>query len=187
MNVLRDSPEAQRYRLLECFWESQIASKAWLINALKSLDLKIKGDVYIFGGWYGILASLIKDELSCQNVYSVDIDETCEVVGRKLDNRIKFITANMENFTFPSSNVGLIINTSTEHVTQHTFDKWLSNVPLEVPIVLQGNDFFSCSEHVRCAKSLEQFSIKNPLESIKYKGELDCKQFTRFMIIGYKK
>lgn len=186
MNAIRNSSGKQQDRLLESFWESQLSSKGWLVNVLKTLDLKNKGDVYIFGGWYGILASLIKDEFTYQNVYSIDIDESCKEIGSTLDNRIKFVTGDMGDFIFTSNNIGLVINTSTEHITQYTFDKWISNIPNNVPIVLQGNDFFGCAEHVRCVSSLEQFVMKNKLETILYKGTLDCKQFTRFMVIGYK-
>jgi hypothetical protein len=186
MNVLRSKTGAEQERVLECFWDSQISSKAWLINVFKSLNIKVSGSVYIFGGWYGILASLIKDELHFSKVFSVDIDPTCEKIGTELDCSIKFLTYNMSDFVFDTDKIGLVINTSTEHISQATFDSWLSKIPDNVPIILQGNDFFSCKEHVRCTESLEMFVRKNYLHKIVYKGVLDCKQFNRFMIIGYK-
>jgi hypothetical protein len=55
-----------------------------------------------------------------------------------------------------------------------------------VPIILQGNNFFSCPEHIRCSTNLDDFNKKNPLEKVIYTGELNCVQFTRYMTIGYK-
>jgi hypothetical protein len=187
MNVIRRNSGETQHRLLENFWASQLRSKAWLINVLKSLKLPENGEVYIFGGWYGILASLLKDNFLYKNIYSIDVDRECEKIGLLLDNRINFITTDMKHFVFnESSNPKLIINTSTEHVSQDTFDTWLKNMPKDVPIILQGNDYFECKEHIRCTNSLEEFLIKGSLDKILYMGTLDCAQFNRFMVIGYK-
>ena len=187
MNVIRDTSGTDQYRLLENFWASQLRSKAWLINTIKMLDLPQDGNVYIFGGWYGVLASLIKDNFDYDAVYSIDIDAECEITGKLLDNRIKFVVSDMTNITKEEIiNTSLIINTSTEHISQNTFDTWLNNMPDNVPIILQGNNYFSCEEHVRCSIDLEDFKKMNFLDVIHYEGELDCTQFTRYMIIGNK-
>lgn len=192
MNAIRETSGQDQYRLLENFWESQLRSKAWLINTLKSLDLTDDGDVYIFGGWYGILASLIKDEFSYDNIYSVDVDEVCKYFSEinNLDNRINFITCDMKDYEYKDTKIGLIINTSTEHVTQETFDSWMNNISYNVPIILQGNNFYDCDEHIRCADTLEDFKQINSLKKYIYTGELTCYgpngPFTRFMSIGYK-
>lgn len=187
MDIIRETSGPEQYRLLENFWASQIRSKAWLINTLKSLRLLDEGDVYIFGGWYGILGSLIKDSFLYKNVYSIDIDSTCEHIGKKLDNRITFITSDMANFSFDNNtNIGLIVNTSTEHVSQQIFDTWLQQMPENVPIILQGNNYFECKEHVRCTTNLSEFIEYNKLQNILFSGELNCEQFTRFMEIGRK-
>jgi hypothetical protein len=184
MNVIRETTGVEQYRLLENFWASQLRSKAWLINTLKTTEFSRIGNVYVFGGWYGILASLIKDNFPYTNVYSVDIDPVCETVGRKLDNRISYITNDMASYNV--KNASLIINTSTEHITQETFGGWLQNMPNDTLIVLQGNNYFSCDEHIRCYSTQEEFNIHNKLHEIIYTNKLDCIQFTRFMTIGYK-
>lgn len=187
MNTIRETSGTEQYRLLENFWASQLRSKAWIINTLKQLKLLDKQDVYIFGGWYGVLASLIKDNFVCGNVYSIDIDPNCESIGRKLDDRIIFITSDMANFSFDNNiNIGLIINTNTEHVSQEIFDTWLQHIPANVPIILQGNNYFECEEHVRCTNNIKEFVEINNLDKIIFSGELDCEEFTRVMTIGYK-
>jgi hypothetical protein len=191
MNVVREeihSPE--QFRVLENFWASQLNSKMWLIEHINEHCLLFPGShIYIFGGWYGILAQLLIQAIPGVKVTSIDIDPTCAIFGERLklpDDNIEFITADMQHFTEYSPNTRLIINTSTEHVTQETFDSWLFNVPQNVNIVLQGNNFFACKEHVRCTKTLNDFIRMHDLTKIKFTGELDCIQFTRFMMIGNK-
>lgn len=184
MNVIRQTNGNQRDRILESFWISQVYSKAWLVNILKELNIPIEKNVYIFGGWYGVLGSLIKDTFDC-NIFSIDIDPWCQSIGGKMDDRINFITSDMSKFT-DIENVDLIINTSTEHISQETFNTWLSNMPSNVPIVLQGNDYFECTEHVRSSKDLQDFIDQNKLGNTVFSGEINCGNFNRYMLIGYK-
>lgn len=191
MNVVREeihSPE--QFRVLENFWASQLNSKMWLIEHINEQCLLFPGShIYIFGGWYGILAQLLIQAIPGVKVTSIDIDPKCAIFGKRLklpDDDIEFITADMQHFTEYTPNTRLIINTSTEHVTQETFDSWLFNVPQNVNVVLQGNDFFACEEHVRCCETIEDFIKINNLNNIKFAGKLDCIQFTRFMMIGNK-
>lgn len=191
MNVVREeihSPE--QFRVLENFWASQLNSKMWLIEHINEQCLLFPGShIYIFGGWYGILAQLLIQAIPGVKVTSIDIDPKCAIFGERLklpDDDIEFITADMQHFTEYTPNTRLIINTSTEHVSQETFDSWLFNVPQDINVVLQGNNFFACEEHVRCTKTLNDFIRMHDLTKIKFTGELDCIQFTRFMMIGNK-
>lgn len=189
MNVIREEKESNKYRLLENFWESQINSKVWLINTVKRIFPDIKRNAYVFGGWYGILSQFIVDNLDVETVYSIDKDNYCEIIGPKLsgnEKRIVFLTSEMEHFN-DYVDVELIINTSTEHLNQITYDTWFDNLPKNVPIIVQGNNFFSCKEHVRCYETLEEFNDNNRLKDIIFTDVLDCIQFKRFMTIGYKR
>jgi len=210
MNALRHHTGETQYRILENFWESQIKSKAWIITMLKELNITSGGDAYVFGGWYGVMASMLADNCGFRKVYSIDADCSCKIFGEELDQqetslKIEFVTSAMEDFTFDNytnteksyglhyglhkvfvySSPRLIINTSVEHIATDVFNRWLSNVPDDVPIVLQGNNL-DIPEHVRIATSLEDFKKQNPLQKILWEGELDCETFTRYMIIGYK-
>ena len=191
MNVVREeinSPE--QFRILENFWASQINSKMWLIEKINEHCLLFPGShIYVFGGWYGILAQLLIQAIPDVQVTSIDIDDRCKVFGERLklpDDNITFVSANMQDFTEYDEHTALVINTSTEHVIQDTFDSWLRHVPEHTNIVLQGNNFFACGEHVRCAASLGEFNRINNLPKIIFEGELDCTQFIRYMTIGYK-
>ncbi len=191
MNVIREeinSPE--QFRVLENFWASQLKSKMWLIEKVNEHCWVFPGAViYIFGGWYGILAQLLVEAIPGIRVISIDKDAKCAEFGNRLklpDDDIEFITADMQHFHEYSPDVGLVVNTSTEHITQETFDKWIKHVPDNINIVLQGNNFFSCTEHVRCTATIDEFQQINKMTRVKFTGYLDCTQFTRFMMIGNK-
>jgi hypothetical protein len=191
MNVIRLQTGKTQYRILENFWESQIKSKEWMIRELKNI---VKNQhletTYIFGGWFGMLGSLLFCNLNCGKIYSIDLDEECSIIGNLLNPKNIFITDDMKKFTY-YENPSLIINTSTEHVTQNVYDEWYKNVPQQSLLVLQGNSFFESEEHVRCCDSIEKFKEMNPLSEYLYSGELLCpgpnQYYKRFMTIGYKK
>ena len=86
MNIVREeihSPE--QFRVLENFWESQLHSKMWLIEKINEHCLLFPGShIYIFGGWYGILAQLIVQSIPGVKVTSIDIDPKCVVFCERL-------------------------------------------------------------------------------------------------------
>jgi len=194
MNVVREAPDSERFRVLENFWASQINSKMLLIKTVQQhCTISKNSNIYIFGGWYGILAQLLFDVFPNTNIFSIDKDYVCEEYGKKLildTDNIHFITDDMTNQIVYNKNTSLIINTSTEHISQNTFNKWYSYIPPEISIVLQGNNYFECEEHIRCAVSLEDFKKLNKLNNYMYEGELTCPKlhgtFLRFMTIGKK-
>jgi hypothetical protein len=182
------------HRVFDCFYESQLVSKMAIVDLIKNHEPNLVGSVHIIGGWYGVLGSLLLSEFpKIQTVYSWDVDPKCKVIGRYLEpsSKIRFITCDMKNipskeyFILPEF-PRLIINTSTEHVTQDIFDKWISCVPDNIPVILQGNDYFECDEHVRCSNNLEQFKKQNPLNIILDESTFRSDNFNRFMTFGYK-
>lgn len=186
MNVVRKYKGEEQYRILESFWESQLTSKQWIIDTLTNKNIVVYDSVYIFGGWFGVLGGMLLDNFDhITKVYSIDINPNVKIIGEELNPDVTFITSDMQDFTFEKV-PSLIINTSTEHIPQEVFYLWLQKLPAFTPIVLQGNNYFSCDEHVRCTEDLEEFKKINFLDFISYEGELDCKQFKRFMTIGYK-
>lgn len=191
MNVIRHCQAEMRYRLLESFWDSQLRSKSWLVNNIKKHIPELAGKVYIMGGWYGILSQLIVDNFRT-SVYNIDIDDKCIKYGELFSNgdyRIRFLTRDMATFD-DYNDPQLIINTSTEHVTQEVYDSWFDKLPIQVPIIIQGNDFYDCYDHVRCFNTLDEFNKNNRLKDIIYTDKIECmgpeKPFHRFMTIGYK-
>lgn len=209
MTVIRNTKNSKlRYDLLEAFWGSQIKSKGWMIEEIKNVykanpELEKAGVACVFGGWHGLAAMYIIDNLpNIKKVYSIDKDEKCADQGSMLTNydpRIIFLTQDMTeideffyyNFktTYKDREIqeitALIVNTSTEHITQEDFNTWISNIPEETLVCLQGNNFSDLDEHIRTAGDIDSFLEKNKMDKVLYSGELDCVQFTRFMEIGY--
>jgi hypothetical protein len=184
MDTIRNHSGTIQYRILESFWASQIRSKTWLIKTALENNI-LNGPIYIFGGWYGVLGGMIADYTIDEKIYSIDVDESTEAIGTQLNPDINFIIQDMKNFEF-NEIPRLIINTSTEHISQETYDIWFSKLPTMIPIILQGNNFFSCNEHIRCSQDLKQFKKDNYLDSFIFEGTLDCNEFNRYMTIGFK-
>ena len=190
MDAIRNSKD--RDRVLESFWKGQIQSKVWLIEQLRLLpkDINSAYKVAIYGGWNGVLANLFfNSSMGMRHITSIDIDPDCEEVASTVNKKhemrgtFRAVTADMCDYTVEDAD--LVVNTSCEHITQEQYDRWLSNQPKNALIVLQSNDFFSCEEHIRCAKSLDDFEKTTNIKTI-YKGELKTHKYTRFMIIGKK-
>ena len=187
--ILRENPELLP-RFSECFWESQLKSKAVLVGEVFPKELK-SPRVYIFGGWYGILAQLINEEHLTESIYTIDIDPDCERIISKYiadPNGIQAITSDMADFKyvhFPD----VVINTSTEHVTQEVFNQWWSNIPQGSFYILQGNNL-SIPEHIRTARDISHFVEINHCRKNEYQNITECPgpdgPFERYTVAGYK-
>jgi hypothetical protein len=208
MNLIRKTDDDKlRYDYLEAFWESQVVSKQWMISEFKRVSVEYLEDchpewiakpmlpesfAYVFGGWHGLAAMFLVDNIpELSVVYSIDKNPINELLGKNLSNhdrKIAFQTYDMEDFparAFSPINTALVVNTSTEHITQEQYNAWIAKVPPRTWVILQGNNFNALQDHVRTANSLEEFKAMNPLDQVWYSGEIDCKQFTRYMVIGY--
>jgi len=187
MDAIRDSKD--RYRTLESFWKGQLNSKLWLINELKRYAPSIPNSVSIYGGWNGVLSSLLfNSDIKVSNIISIDVDQSCQATAstickrQEIDGRFRAITADMCDTVFDTD---IVINTSCEHITQEQYNQWLNKVDQKSIIVLQSNNYFDLDEHIRCSDSLESFCQTCDLE-IFWAGELQTQKYTRYMIIGRK-
>jgi hypothetical protein len=191
MYEIRENP-----RLLDCFWPSQVMSKRWILDNLakEAYWRGNMGDIVIFGGWYGILAQMLDQKYPGKYI-SVDTDSSCEQVFNKINtkNRIVFKKSCMSEYDYSDSIfLDMVINTSSEHVSQEVYAQWWGNIPKGTKYIVQGNNFFETDEHVRCTDTLEEFILINYLESAYLKETLECgmrpdgSPFYRFMAIGVK-
>jgi len=188
MDAIRNSDD--KYRTLESFWKGQVNSKIWLTQSLEALVLHNTNNIAIYGGWNGVLASLLfNSKLGVQHITSIDIDPTCEEIANTVNKRQEMVgkftavTADMCNYT---TEADIVINTSCEHITQEQYEQWLSNQPDDALIVLQGNDYFDHDEHVRCAVDVSDFSRMSNITSL-WAGVLPLPKYNRFMLFGYKR
>lgn len=185
MRAIRESSDP--LRTLDAFWQGQISSKEWLIENLSNF-VNTPSDIDIYGGWVGVLASMIfQSNIPVRNIRSIDIDPDCKNVatmmnkGEEITGRFSAITADMCD---TESVAAIVINTSCEHVSQQQFEIWKNKLSSKSLILLQSNDY-DIPEHVRTATSLEEFKDQSQINVI-WEGEKQLLLYKRFMLIGYK-
>jgi spermidine synthase len=192
-NAIRNLPDDQRTRALDATWAGQLQSKAWLVNTLKQYMDK-PSNVYIFGGWIGILASMMFQHLPVNKIRSIDLDPWCEKVADTINKpyemdkwRFKAITEDMSSYDYDwGITSDVVVNTSSEHVEQTTYDKWFSMICPGSLVVVQSNNFFDCSEHIRCSHNLNDFENMNNVYNPLFSGQFHTDQYTRYMSIWRK-
>lgn len=183
MNYVRNNPNDKKF--LDCFWESQIKSKNFLINEIKKYNPK---NVVVFGGWYGVFAQMIECYIEdIESITTIDIDPTCWDIFTQIDvgNKVSMLIDCMSNFT-DYDNIDIAINTSTEHVLQNVYDTWWENIPSGTRYVIQGNNFHTWYEHIRCASSIDEFLKINHVANPVMTEVIDCNGFERYMAIAIK-
>lgn len=190
-NALRNLPDNQRTRALDAFWSGQLDSKNWLVDQMTPFVTE-SSNVYIFGGWIGTLASMLfQSNMPIKKIRSIDLDPWCERVADDVNKlyemdgwRFKAVTADMSTYEYEFDiSPDIIINTSSEHVTQQQYDDWYDRIPRGSLVVVQGNDFFSCDEHIRCSKNLREFQQMNHVVNPLFSGQFHTEQYTRFMAL----
>lgn len=184
MQAIRQSPDPMR--TMDAFWSGQLKSKEWLItNLCKNVNTFVSIDIH--GGWVGVLASMLfQSGMPIKNIRSIDIDPTCESIATVMNKqeeiigRFRAVTADMCEIR---SDADVIINTSCEHITQDQYNLWLSGHPQNSLLVLQSNDY-NILEHVRTARTLDEFKKQCGLEHVLFVGEIELPLYKRFMVIG---
>ncbi len=195
------------------FSRGQMNSKIWLVEELrKVLDQRHQEgytgkNVVQYGGWYATVAYFILQDPRINQYISLDTDPECVEIADwfnesnyKDEWRFKAAVKDVneiswEGRTFNVSienrkkenidmRVGpnLIINTSCEHMTED----WFYNLPKDMFVCLQTNNYFSRQEHINCVNSIDEALEKYQFSHVFYSGERDMESYTRFMIIGTK-
>ena len=188
MDAIRNSED--RYRTLESFWKGQVNSKVWLAKHLQGFVPVTPIDIVIYGGWNGVLASILfNSNMRINSITSVDIDPRCEEIANTVNKRYEIegkfsaVTADMCKYT---TNADVVINTSCEHISQEQYEQWLSNQPDDAIFVIQSNNYFELPEHIRCATDADDFMRMSKVKPL-WRGEFETPKYTRYMIIGKKK
>lgn len=187
MQAIRQSNNPMR--TMDAFWSGQIKSKEWLIDNLKAthaFDEPVSIDIH--GGWVGTLASLLfQSDIPIKSIRSIDIDPLCKHVAEEMnrieviEGRFRAVTGDMVDIR---SDADIVINTSCEHINQEQYDLWLSGLPQDSLIVVQGNNY-DIPEHVRISTSLKEFEEQCQL-NMQLADTLELPLYNRYMIIGKK-
>lgn len=192
MDAVRNSEN--HYGVLESFWKGQLRSKEWLIKNLHPFTPVDGRNLYIVihGGWNGVLASLLFNSgLAIGRIENVDIDSETQGPAsdickrQEIEGRFLQVIQDMENYVYTKT-PDIVINTSTEHIDQNKYDRWLENVPKKSLVVIQNNNYYDVSEHIRCFNTVEDFAAHSGLSTILKKDTLELPLYNRFLIIGRK-
>jgi|TARA_B110000503_G_C7136433_1_gene409029 hypothetical protein len=191
MDAVRNSENP--YGVLESFWKGQLKSKVWLIENLKQcVNFDHPNHIVIHGGWNGVLASLLfNTKINIKHITNIDIDsETQDPASdickrQEIEHRFLQVIQDMEHYIY-SNTPDIVINTSTEHITQDKYDRWFKNIPKDSLIVLQSNNYYDLPEHVRCFNTVEDFAASSGLGYILVQDTLELPMYNRFLLIGRK-
>ena len=190
MDAVRNSEN--HFGVLESFWKGQIKSKVWLIEKLAGYTPIKPLNIVIHGGWNGVLSSLLfNSRLDINDIRSIDIDPSCEETAnmickrQEITGKFTAITEDMCEYKYEYE-PDVVINTSTEHITQEQYNRWLSNVPDNSLLVLQNNNYKEVPDHVRCYNSLQEFADASGLGDIMFKDKLELPLYDRYLLIGRK-
>lgn len=202
----------QLINLNDHFSRGQIKSKLWMLDHLPRIVEKRRKEGYNidtivhYGGWYATIAWFILKNIPDINQYfNLELDLKCikpadEFNEEFHNNSWQFKSIHMDvndvnwqdrKFNSQTTNrnneiinlqIGpqLIINTSCEHMT----DDWFYNLPPDMMVCLQTNDYFSNEQHINCVHSVDEALEKYKFTRVYYSGELDTQLYKRFMIIG---
>jgi len=181
----------------DLFHDNQTKSKKWLTDKLKKYILKThKNNIFIFGGWYGILAYMLQHDtdITTKYIYNIDKNQALYEPARRFNNKSMYyqhIIADMIDYEYPFR-PNIVINTSCEHLSRDEFLAWYKKIPDAVTVVLQTNNYDKIQEHVGCFENLNTFShfIRESLkvggDNIYYTGKLEMSNFERYMVIFKK-
>jgi hypothetical protein len=189
MDAVRNSEN--HFSVLESFWKGQLASKEWLITHLRQC-VGENPSIVIHGGWNGVLSSMLfNSTIRPSNVRSVDIDESCEETAntickqQEIAGMFRAETSDMCTYEYKFE-PDIVINTSTEHISQEQYNTWLERVPKNSLIVLQSNNYYDLPEHIRCFDTAEDFAAHSGLSYIVKQETLELPMYNRFLLIGRK-
>lgn len=189
---------------------SQLRSKIWLVEELAKIQLHFN-HVAVMAGWFGQLCAIYDKKLTYKKIRIIELDKiACELSDysfnlSNLENyKIKSVHADInnlmlhkngyewsvENFKDTTSYVEkflpkLIINTSSEHMTEEWYNQIRFKEMESDPIVaIQSNNMFDGEGHVNCVHSIDHMKKKFPMKEILFEGELQLKGYKRVMLIG---
>lgn len=197
--------------LQDAFSRGQVQSKIWLATELSKVKKEFEM-IYLLGGWYGQLLNYISIAgISYNKARSIDIDSTACEISDKVFNlehineyKVKSVELDLDDLEwfkdgakYPVKNFthgkifhevtmpDLVINTSSEHMT----DDWFFKIKFkeyspEPLVVVQSNNLFDIPEHINCVHSIDHMKRKFPMQEIFYEGEIQLTGYKRFMLIG---
>ena len=183
--------EIERYTQTYC--ESQVTSKKYLIDKMYRHCPPDKYNFHIQGAWYGtLIVPYLLNNFSANIdwLHVNDIDKGVRRILKSYTNQHtdRFYITDYDMFQTTDwheylGEKNLLINTSCEHMPNLSS---LNSGDPDMLYVLQSNDDYDHPEHTNCVGDAEELAFKSGLNRIYFAGEVQCKKFKRFTVIGQR-
>ena len=167
----------------------QIACKRWLVNELLEIPREFN-NIQLFGGWFGYpLIDMLNNSYKIKSLTNIDCDKFATSVCFNFKNYfnhdfVKTSTRDLVTTGGIYKEVDLVINTSSEHMSN--LPDLIKNKEYSESCIfaLQSNNMFDIEDHTNCVQSKEELIKKSGLNNILYSGKLDLDNYERYMVIG---
>ena len=174
--------------------ENQFASKEWLVkNLITFIDQEKLSSVCVLGGWYGLLAVMMSQEVSKDvRIDTVDCDPESKKFGQAIldlsqyDN-INFRIEDAESWFHERPKLyDVIINTSCEHMEPDEIRMMVKLKREDAIVCFQGNNYHRIQSHINTHNSLEEFVESLDLKQVLFKDSMPAPggEYDRYMVIG---
>jgi len=174
---------------VDAFSRFQIRSKITAAKVLLASEANF-GDIWIMGGWVGVLPMLLMDKMdpnSYTSIVSYDIDNTANLAGEKLVNSPRYHTEPKDIYTLDYTNFsGTVVNTICEHLGN--FTKWQESIPPNILMLFQSNNMFGVvDDHINCVNSVDDFIRQIQCKEIIHKETSTYNdQYERYTVLALK-
>ena len=187
-------------RVLDSMNSSQLESKLWLVETLKTFDVQPKR-VALLAGWFAqYIVPLMFDAFpKCEWIENFEIDHDVSPISYKFNKRFKDenrYKMNMikplkfrqnPNIPIPKEDVyDVIINCACEHMYPMWKFRELNNAVQKNPLlVLQSSNDNQHEDHINCVESEDELIDQARIKHVIYSGsKILSNKSTRFMVIG---
>ena len=191
-------------RVLDSMNSSQLESKLWLVETLKTFDVQPKR-VALLAGWFAqYIVPLMFDAFpKCEWIENFEIDHDVSPISYKFnkrfkdENRYKMNMRNVmikplkfrqnPNIPIPKEDVyDVIINCACEHMYPMWKFRELNNAVQKNPLlVLQSSNDNQHEDHINCVESEDELIDQARIKHVIYSGsKILSNKSTRFMVIG---
>ena len=191
-------------RVLDSMNSSQLESKLWLVETLKTFDVQPKR-VALLAGWFAqYIVPLMFDAFpKCEWIENFEIDHDVSPISYKFnkrfkdENRYKMNMRNVmikplkfrqnPNIPIPKEDVyDVIINCACEHMYPMWKFRELNNAVQKNPLlVLQSSNDNQHEDHINCVESEDELIDQARIKHVIYSGsKVLSNRSKRFMVIG---
>lgn len=185
----------------DAFSTGQLASKAWLLHSLQSVQPHHTSlEIAYLGCWIGTIVEHLHGIFDVTRIYGFDVDAHSIALSEQFNNRFVMDnwrykgvvadvdTLNLSDLVFETSGELIettpswIINTSCEHMSSD----WFNTVDANQLIIMQTNNNPDLAGHINVCESLEVMCDRYPMSRRLYCGEMVFPDYVRYMQIGYR-